>query len=41
MQSRIGEHPDFENKIENDPIALLDAIKMLMHDPVQAQYPMV
>ncbi len=41
MQSRIEEHPDFESKIENDPIALLDAIKILMHDPVRAQYPMV
>jgi len=28
MQSRIKEHPDFETKIENDPIALLDAIKL-------------
>ena len=41
MQSRIEEHPDFESKIENNPIALLEAIKTLMHDPVRAQYPMV
>jgi len=41
MQSRIEEHPDFESKIQNDPIALLEAIKILMHDPVRAQYPMV
>ena len=40
MQSRIEEHPDFESKIDNDPIALLEAIKTLMHDPVRAQYPM-
>ena len=41
MQSQIEEHPDFESKIKNNPIALLDAIKILMHDPVRAQYPMV
>ena len=41
MQSRVEEHPDFETKIENDPIALLEAIKTLMHDPVRAQYPVV
>jgi len=34
MQSQIEEHPDFESKIENNPIALLDAIKILMHDHV-------
>ncbi len=41
MQSQIREHPDFESKIKNDPIALLDAIKILIHDHVRAQYPMV
>jgi hypothetical protein len=41
MQSRVEEHPEFETKIENDPIALLEAIKSLMHDPVRAQYPLV
>ena len=41
MQSRIEEHPDFDSKIENDPIALLESIKTLMHDPVRAQYPLV
>ena len=40
MQSRIEEHPDFESKIENNPIELLEAIKTLMHDPIRAQYPM-
>ena len=29
MQSRIEEHPDFETKIQDDPIALLEAIKTL------------
>ncbi len=39
MQSRIEEHPDY-NFFKNDPIAVLEAIKTLMHDPVRAQYPM-
>jgi hypothetical protein len=37
MQSRIEEHPDY-NLFKNDPIAVLEAIKTLMHDPVRAQY---
>jgi hypothetical protein len=41
MQSRIEEHLDYATKLKNDPIAVLEAIKTLMHDPVQAQYPMV
>ena len=41
MQYRVEEHPYFDTKIKNDPIALLEAIKMLMHDPVRAQYPLV
>ena len=39
MQTRVEEHPDYETKIDDDPIALLEAIKTLMHDPVRAQYP--
>ena len=39
MQTRIEEHPDFESSIRNNPIALLEAIKTLMHDPVRARYP--
>ena len=39
MQSRIEEHPEFEMKIEDDPIELLDVIKTLTHDTVRAQYP--
>ena len=38
MQSWVMEHPDYENKIKNDPIELLKAIKILMHDPVRARY---
>jgi hypothetical protein len=41
MQQRIEEHPDFEDKLKNDPIATLEAIKTLMHDSVLAQYPLV
>ena len=41
MQHRIQEHPEFESKIEDDPIALLEAIKTLTHDPLRAQNPMI
>jgi hypothetical protein len=41
MQSRIEEHPDYESTLKNNPIAVLEAIKTLMHGPVQAQYPLV
>ena len=41
MQSRIEQHPDFEKVLKNDPIAVLEAIKSLMHDCVRAQYPMI
>ena len=39
MRERVEEHPDFST-IENNPIELLKAIKLLMHDPVRAHYPM-
>ena len=39
MQARIEEHPDFEAKIEDDAIKLLETIKTLMHDTVRAIYP--
>ena len=38
MQHRIEKHPEFETKIKNDPIALLDAIQVLTHDTIRAQY---
>jgi len=41
MQARIEQHPDFGDKIEDDPIALLEAIRECMHDTVRAQYPYV
>jgi hypothetical protein len=39
MQNRIEEHPDYESTICNDPIELLNKIKVLMHDPIRAKYP--
>ena len=30
MHTRVEEHPDYETKIDDDPIALLEAIKTLM-----------
>jgi hypothetical protein len=39
MQQRIEEHPDFEKKIENNPVELLKAVQTLTNDPVRARYP--
>ena len=39
MQHRIEEHPDSESTIHNDPIELLKAIKIVMHDPIRVKYP--
>jgi hypothetical protein len=39
MQNRIEEHPDFESTIRDDPIELLEKIKVLMYDPIRAKYP--
>ena len=39
MQHHIEEHPEFDSKIQNDPIELLKAIKIVMHDPIRAKYP--
>jgi hypothetical protein len=41
MRQRIEEHPEFENKIDQKPVALLIAIKSAMHESVRAQYPYV
>jgi ribosomal protein L15 len=41
MQTRIEEHRDFMTIIRNDPIELLSAIKLLMHAPSRAQYPLI
>jgi hypothetical protein len=34
MQTRIEEHKDFESTIKNDPIKLLEAIQVLMQNPM-------
>jgi hypothetical protein len=39
MHQRIEEHPDFDTKIENNPVELLKAIQTLTKDPVRARYP--
>jgi hypothetical protein len=39
MQNRVEEHPEFETAIRNDPIELLNKIKVLMHDPIRAKCP--
>jgi hypothetical protein len=41
MQNRIEEHPEFETTICDDPIELLNKIKVLIHDPIRAKYPFV
>ena len=41
MQLRVKEHPEFAKSIEHDPIKLLEAIQVLMHDPIRAQYPVI
>jgi hypothetical protein len=38
IQDRIHAHPDFETKIEIDPIELLRAIEILIKDPVWTRY---
>jgi hypothetical protein len=39
IQDRITGHPEFDSKIENDPIELLKAIEILINNPVRARYP--
>ncbi len=39
MQNRIEEHPNFDTTIWDDPIELLNKMKVLMHDPKRAKYP--
>ena len=39
IHERVEAHPEFDTKIIDNPIELLKAIKILMHDPVRARYP--
>jgi hypothetical protein len=41
MHNRIKEHPKFESLICNDPVKLLNKIKVLMHNPIKGKYPFV
>ena len=38
MQVRIKEHPKYYSEILDDPIKLLEAIAVLMHEPVRAHF---
>ena len=38
MQTRIKEHPKYYSEILDNPIKLLEAIGILMHEPVRAQF---
>ena len=38
MRTQIEEHPDYQSKILDNPIQLLESIKRLTHDTVRAQY---
>ena len=39
MRSRIEAHAEFESGIQDNPIRLLEVIRVLMHDTVRGQYP--
>ena len=39
MENRVEEYPEFKTKIRDNPIELLKAIKVLMHDSARARYP--
>jgi len=39
MKTRLEQQEDYETKLKNDPIATLERIKQLMHDPIRARYP--
>ena len=41
IRSMIEVHPEFATLIKNDPIALLEVIKTLMHDSVWSHYPLI
>ena len=39
MQNRIEQHHNFESEIRDNPIKLLEVIKVLIHDTVRGKYP--
>lgn len=40
MQSQLRELPEFESRIQDDPVELLMEVQKLMHVPLKAVYPM-
>ena len=40
MKSALKELPDFESRIQDDPLEILESISKLMHTPMKACYPM-
>ena len=40
MQNRVQDHPKYDSEIIDDPIRLLEEIKILTHNTVRAQYPL-
>ena len=39
MMNRVQDHPKYETEIIDNPVRLMEEIKILMHDTVRAQYP--
>ena len=40
MQNRLQQHPDYNSTLKDDPIATLETIEILIHNPVRVVYPM-
>ena len=40
MQNRLQQHPDFNKKLKDDPIKTLEAIEVLIYNPVRMVYPL-
>ena len=38
LQQRIEQHPEFEEKIRDDPVELINTIKVLIQSPVRREY---
>ena len=39
MRTAIKEHPEFEEKIRDEPLELLKVISVIIYTPVRARYP--
>ena len=40
MQNRLQQHPDFNEKLKDDPIKTMEAIEILIYNPVRVVYPL-